>query len=133
MAALVAADRSGGDHRGRLAAGIRIARRGHEGHWFELCVDESDDAVNDLVKKYVEIEHAAKGNWTSQPFKYPCPNYRVTPLHLTSIAGKCEHVRHVTVTDPPVESAARAVNADTPVAAKTISAAQRAVMSLIWS
>ncbi|MDV6034477.1 MAG: DUF1028 domain-containing protein [Phycisphaera sp. RhM] len=32
MAALVAADRAGGDHRGRLAAGIRIARKGHEGH-----------------------------------------------------------------------------------------------------
>lgn len=73
MAALVAADRAGGDHRGRLAAGIRIAKSGHQGHWFELYVDESDDAVNDLLKKYAEIEHEAKGNWTRPPFEHPCP------------------------------------------------------------
>ena len=31
MAALVAGDRAGGDHRGRLAAGIRVAKRGIAG------------------------------------------------------------------------------------------------------
>jgi uncharacterized Ntn-hydrolase superfamily protein len=36
MAALIAADCVGGDHRGRLAAGIRVARNDVEGYWFEL-------------------------------------------------------------------------------------------------
>jgi uncharacterized Ntn-hydrolase superfamily protein len=63
MAALVAADVAGGDHRGRLAAGIRVAKKDVEGHWFELYVDESDDAVNELAKKYLETEHEARGEW----------------------------------------------------------------------
>ena len=76
MAALVAADCVGGDHRGRLAAGIRIAKTGVEGHWFELYVDDSDDAVIDLLKKYVDTDHAAKGNWKGgqKPFQHPCPS-----------------------------------------------------------
>ena len=102
MAALVAADCAGGDHRGRLAAGIRIAKRGHEGHWFELYVDKSDDAVNDLLEKYFEIEHEAKGIWTRQPFKHPCPKYHVTPepeatpIQAFSDATACDiHCREV--------------------------------------
>lgn len=63
MAALVAADRAGGDHRGRLAAGIRVAKDGVEGVWLTLDVDKSDDAVNDLLKKYRHLEHDAKGDW----------------------------------------------------------------------
>jgi len=76
MAALVAADCAGGDHRGRLAAGIRIAKRGEKGYWFELQVDKSDDAVIDLLKKYVNADHAAKGSWRGgkKPFQHPCPN-----------------------------------------------------------
>ncbi len=61
MAALVAGDCVGGDHRGRLAAGIRVAKRDVEGYWLELYVDESDDAVADLARKYAELEHEAKG------------------------------------------------------------------------
>ena len=61
MAALVAADRAGGDHRGRLAAGIRVAKRGVDGYWLELQVDKSDDAVEELWEKYGQVEHAAKG------------------------------------------------------------------------
>ena len=61
MAALLAADRQGGDHRGRLAAGIRIAKEGVEGYWLELYVDKSDNAVADLVEKYTQLEHEAKG------------------------------------------------------------------------
>ena len=74
MAALIAADCAGGDHRGRLAAGIRVAKEGVEGHWFELYVDKSDDAVVDLLKKYTEVEHQAKGDWPlgRKPFKHPC-------------------------------------------------------------
>jgi uncharacterized Ntn-hydrolase superfamily protein len=74
MAALVAADCVGGDHRGRLAAGIRVAKTGHEGHWFELYTDKSDDAVIELLKKYVEIDHPAKGEWKlgQPPFRHPC-------------------------------------------------------------
>ncbi len=75
MAALVAADCAGGDHRGRLAAGIRVAKPGHPGYWFELYVDGSDDAVLELAKKYAETEHEAKGNWPGGklPFRDPCP------------------------------------------------------------
>lgn len=75
MAALVAGDCAGGDHRGRLAAGIRVARTGHKGHWFELYVDDSDDAVTELLKKYVETDHPAKGRWKrgQPPFTHPCP------------------------------------------------------------
>lgn len=63
IAALVAADGAGGDHRGRLAAGIVVAKKGVKGHWFELYTDKSDDAVNDLLEKYVMLEHTAKGDW----------------------------------------------------------------------
>jgi len=61
MAALVAGDRAGGDHRGRLAAGIRVAKPGADGCWLELQVDKSDDAVTELARKYQELEHPAKG------------------------------------------------------------------------
>jgi len=61
MAALVAGDRAGGDHRGRLAAGIRVAKEGVEGHWLELYVDKSDDAVVELARKYAALKHEAKG------------------------------------------------------------------------
>ncbi len=62
MAALVAGDKAGGDHRGRLAAGMRIAKKGVEGCWLELYVDKSDDAVTELAKKYAALEHEAKGS-----------------------------------------------------------------------
>lgn len=52
MAALKAGDDAGGDHRGRLAAGIRVAKPDVAGLWIELDVDKSDDAVNQLVKDY---------------------------------------------------------------------------------
>jgi len=61
MAALVAGDRAGGDHRGRLAAGLRVAKPGVEGCWLDLQVDQSDDAVMELARKYEKLEHAAKG------------------------------------------------------------------------
>jgi len=74
IAALVAADGAGGDHRGRLAAGVVVAKKDVKGHWFELYTDKSDDAVRDLLKKYIQLEHAAKGDWTpdKSPFKDPC-------------------------------------------------------------
>jgi uncharacterized Ntn-hydrolase superfamily protein len=62
MAALVAGDSAGGDHRGRLAAGIRVARKGVKGYWLELYVDKSDDAVVDLAKKYAALDHEATGD-----------------------------------------------------------------------
>jgi neutral ceramidase len=75
MAALVAADCAGGDHRGKLAAGLRLAKPGVEGIWLDLQVEESDDAVIDLLRKYVDLDHAAKGTWAGgrQPFRHPCP------------------------------------------------------------
>lgn len=54
MAALKAGDDAGGDHRGRLAAGIQVAKPGVDGLWVELYVDKSDDAVNDLVAEYAQ-------------------------------------------------------------------------------
>ena len=75
MAALVAADCAGGDHRGRLAAGIRIAKRGQPGYWLELQVEKSNDAVVDLLQQYVATKHPAKGTWKGgqPPFRHPCP------------------------------------------------------------
>lgn len=61
IAALVAADRAGGDHRGRLAAGIRVAKPNVEGYWLELQVDKSDDAVEELLNNYTQLKHPAKG------------------------------------------------------------------------
>lgn len=80
MAALIAADCAGGDHRGRLAAGIRVAKSGVEGDWFSLHVDESDDAVLELGRKYAELKHEAKGAWRGGqlPFENPCPK-RIVP------------------------------------------------------
>jgi uncharacterized Ntn-hydrolase superfamily protein len=80
MAALVAGDCAGGDHRGRLAAGIRVAKRDVKGYWLDLHVDKSADAVVDLYKQYVELKHDAKGDWPGgqPPFKHPCPG-RVEP------------------------------------------------------
>ncbi len=74
MAALVAGDCAGGDHRGRLAAGIIVAKPEVEGAWLELYVDDSDDAVLELAKKYVELEHQAKGEWSAGklPWQHPC-------------------------------------------------------------
>ena len=63
MAAMLAGDRAGGDHRGRLAAGIRIAKPGVADYWLELQVDKSDDAVRELTRKYANVDHEAKGQW----------------------------------------------------------------------
>jgi len=75
MAALIAGDCAGGDHRGRLAAGIRVARKGTKGCWLELYVDQSDDAVVELAREYAALEHEAKGQWPGGrlPFTHPCP------------------------------------------------------------
>jgi uncharacterized Ntn-hydrolase superfamily protein len=80
MAALIAGDCAGGDHRGRLGAGLRMCRKGTEGYWLDLHVDKSDDAVVELAKKYAELEHEAKGAWPGGklPFKHPCQD-RPTP------------------------------------------------------
>lgn len=81
MAALIAGDCPGGDHRGRLAAGIRVAKKGVEGDWLSLRVDKSDDAVIDLARKYAELKHDAKGSWSGGklPFQHPCPD-RIKPV-----------------------------------------------------
>lgn len=74
MAALIAGDCAGGDHRGRLAAGIRVCKKDVEGYWLELQVERSDDAVVDLAKQYAELKHDAKGEWRGGqlPFELPC-------------------------------------------------------------
>lgn len=51
LAALVAGDRAGGDHRGRLAAGLIVARPGDKEPSINWQVDKSDDAVNELAKR----------------------------------------------------------------------------------
>lgn len=74
MAALIAGDCAGGDHRGRLAAGIRVAKEDIDDYWLELYVNESDDAVAELVRKYAELDHDAKREWRGgrSPFEHPC-------------------------------------------------------------
>jgi uncharacterized Ntn-hydrolase superfamily protein len=74
MAALVAGDCAGGDHRGRLAAGIRVCKKDGDGYWLDLHVDKSDDAVLDLYKKYVESDHEARGEWGKRAYANPCPS-----------------------------------------------------------
>lgn len=73
ISALVAGDLAGGDHRGHLAAGIRVAKKGVDGYWFELYEDKSDDAVIDLWKEYAATAHDAKGQWrgAQEPFVDP--------------------------------------------------------------
>ena len=61
VAALVAADKAGGDHRGRLGAGIRVAKRGIKGYWLELRVDKHPDVVAELARRYAKLTHDAKG------------------------------------------------------------------------
>ena len=75
-AALIAGDCAGGDHRGRLAAAVRVCKPGVEGYWLDLRVDEHDDAVMELAKRYAETDHEAKGEWpgATEPFKHPCPH-----------------------------------------------------------
>lgn len=73
MAALVAGDCAGGDHRGRLAAGIRVCKKDGEGYWLDLHVDKSSDAVIELHKRYVESNHDARGEWGKKPYVHPCP------------------------------------------------------------
>lgn len=81
MAALLAGDCAGGDHRGRLAAGIRVCKQGVDGYWLDLHVDKSNDAVIDLARRYAELEHDAKGAWpgAKTPFKHPCPDRPASP------------------------------------------------------
>lgn len=60
MAALVAGDKAGGDHRGRLAAGIRVAKKDVKGDWLYLGVDAHDDAVTELAKKFSDWKEKSK-------------------------------------------------------------------------
>lgn len=73
MAALLAGDSAGGDHRGRLAAGIRVAKTGVPDDWLDIYVDESGDAVVELAERYAELKHDAKGTWRGGrlPFERP--------------------------------------------------------------
>ena len=74
LAALVAGDCAGGDHRGRLAAAVVLAKPGVEGLWLDVHVDKSDDAVLELAKQYVEMRHESQGAWAEshRPWQHPC-------------------------------------------------------------
>lgn len=74
MAALIAGDCAGGDHRGRLSAGIRVCKKDGEGYWLDMHVEKNADAVVVLHKQYVESTHEARGDWGKQPYQHPCPN-----------------------------------------------------------
>ncbi|MBN8217906.1 MAG: DUF1028 domain-containing protein [Spirochaetes bacterium] len=67
MAALRAGDEAGGDHRGRLAAAVKVAKPGIQGSWLEIEVDEHADAVRELVRRYCALNHEAKGGWVPRP------------------------------------------------------------------
>ncbi|MBS0261222.1 MAG: DUF1028 domain-containing protein [Planctomycetes bacterium] len=87
MAALVAGDRAGGDHRGRLAAGIRVAHPDHSGNWFELDVDQSDDAVAELARQYALVNHQAKGPAAQPPANTPAAPERVRLIFDTDMGN----------------------------------------------
>jgi len=55
VAALLAGDRAGGDHRGRLAAAVIVARDGDAEPVVDIHVDESDDAVEELARLYADL------------------------------------------------------------------------------
>ena len=55
MASLVAGDRVGGDHRGRLAAAILVASSKQPDKPLDLRVDNDDDAVNALRDAYHKL------------------------------------------------------------------------------
>lgn len=74
MASLLAGDCAGGDHRGRLGAGIRVCKKDVDGYWLEMHVDKSKDAVVELYKNYLESKHEARGEWGKKPFAVPCPD-----------------------------------------------------------
>ena len=74
MAALVAGDCAGGDHRGRLGAGIRVCKKDVDGYWLDMHVDKSDDAVIELHKMYADSNHAAVGEWGKRKYEHPCPS-----------------------------------------------------------
>ena len=74
MAALLAGDCAGGDHRGRLSAGIRVCKKDDDGYWLDMHVENNKDAVVVLYKQYVESDHAARGEWGKKKFEPPCPN-----------------------------------------------------------
>lgn len=61
VATLQAGDAAGGDYRGKLGAGLRIARKGVTGDWLCLYVDERDNAVRELAEAYCVLRHPAKG------------------------------------------------------------------------
>ena len=89
MAALVAADCAGDDHRGRLAAGLRVCKPGIKGYWLELQVDKSDDAVLELLRKYCGLTHPAKGDWPNghPQSKHPCPQRPQALMRGIGISG----------------------------------------------
>jgi uncharacterized Ntn-hydrolase superfamily protein len=74
MSALIAADCAGGDHRGRLSAGIRVCKKDGDGYWLDMHVENHKDAVVELHKRYAESKHEALGEWGKQPYQNPCPN-----------------------------------------------------------
>ena len=74
MAALVAGDCAGGDHRGRLSAGIRVCKPNVAGYWLDMHVEKSDDAIIALHKQYIASDHESRGDWGKKPYQHPCPD-----------------------------------------------------------
>jgi uncharacterized Ntn-hydrolase superfamily protein len=79
IAALVAGDCAGGDHRGRLAAAIIVAKPGVEGAWLDLRVDKSDDAVLELARRYAELDHEAKNTSPGKTSRQAAGEIRAEP------------------------------------------------------
>jgi len=105
MAALVAGDRAGGDHRGRLAAGIRVARPGVEGCWLDLQVEKSDNAVEELARKYAEASRALAVPAAKTTLHLAVP----LPKRLTSKSDDAWHL--VEIDKPDVKILAQMVPA----------------------
>jgi len=78
---------AGGDHRGKLAAGLRMAKPGVEGNWLELDIDDSPRAVADLVEAYRNLEHEAKGAVFAKGSLPTLPPGRAIPLIFDTDMG----------------------------------------------
>ena len=65
-----------------VPAGWLCVQPGRPGVWRNLSVSvppyKSDDAVIELLGKYVKLDHPAKGAWAGGrgPFRHPCPRAR---------------------------------------------------------
>ena len=63
-------------------------KKGVEGCWLELQVDDNDDAVTELARKYAKLEHDAKKHRPPQP---PAATRSRTALKSAKMEKMCRY------------------------------------------